>query len=107
MSNRNFVEINNMRSKRKLRISPFTFYFSSFIIIFSFFISSCGIYTFKDSSIDYKKFKTIKIGVLENRARYVNPQLAPQLNDKLQQKIASQTKLTRTNNDNADLQLGG
>ncbi|MBA4197731.1 MAG: hypothetical protein C0459_09275 [Chitinophaga sp.] len=96
-----------MRSKRKLRISPFTFYFSSFIIIFSFFISSCGIYTFKDSSIDYKKFKTIKIGVLENRARYVNPQLAPQLNDKLQQKIASQTKLTRTNNDNADLQLGG
>ncbi|MFX5760909.1 LPS assembly lipoprotein LptE, partial [Acinetobacter baumannii] len=37
----------------------------------------------------------------------VNPQLAPQLNDKLQQKIASQTKLTRTNNDNADLQLGG
>ncbi|MBS1627268.1 MAG: hypothetical protein JSR09_10740 [Bacteroidetes bacterium] len=70
-------------------------------------ISSCGIYTFRDSSIDYKKFKTIKIGVFDNKARYVNPQLAPQLNDKLQQKIAGQTKLIRTNNDNADLQIDG
>jgi hypothetical protein len=102
MSNRNFVKLNNLRSKRKLPVSPFIFRFSLFITICSLFITSCGIYTFKDSSIDYKKFKTIKIGVLENRARYVNPQLTPQLNDKLQQKITSQTKLTRTNSDNAD-----
>jgi len=107
MSNRNFVEINNMTSKRKLHVSHFTFRSSLFIILCSLFITSCGIYTFRDSTIDYNKFKTIRIGILENRARYVNPQLAPQLNDKLQQKIASQTKLTRTNNDNADLQLGG
>ena len=49
--------------------------------------------------------KTIKIAYIENKARYVNPQLAPLLNDKLQQKIISQTKLTRTNSDDAHYQI--
>ncbi|MDE3236891.1 MAG: hypothetical protein KGO81_13135 [Bacteroidota bacterium] len=73
----------------------------------TFALSSCGIYSFKDVSIDYSKIKSIKIGFIENKARYVNPQLSPQLTDKLQQKIASQTKLIRTNNDDASLQLSG
>ncbi len=70
-------------------------------------MSSCGIYSFKDVSIDYTKIKTIKIGFFENKARYINPQLSPLLTDKVQQKIVSQTKLTRTNNDDANLQIGG
>jgi len=75
-----------------------------------FFVSllcSCGIYSFKDVSIDYSKIKTIKIGFIENKARYVNPQLSPRVTDKLQQKIVSQTKLVRTNNDDAHLQISG
>lgn len=68
--------------------------------------NACGIYTFKDVSID-PAIKTIKIGLIENRARFVNPQLSPQLTDKLQQKINQQTKLTRTNNDDAHLQISG
>lgn len=68
---------------------------------------SCGVYSFKDVSIDYTKIKTIKIGFIENRARIVNPQLSPQLTDKVQQKIVNQTKLTRTNNDDAHLQISG
>ncbi|MBX2932570.1 MAG: hypothetical protein KF781_11555 [Chitinophagaceae bacterium] len=69
--------------------------------------ASCKIYSFKDVSIDYSTIKTIKIGFIENRARIVNPQLSPMLTDKLQQKISNQTKLVRTNNDDAHLQITG
>ena len=68
---------------------------------------SCKIYSFRDVSIDYNKIKTIKIGFIENRARIVNPQLSPQLTDKLQQKIVNQTRLTRTNSDDAHYQTSG
>ena len=69
--------------------------------------SSCGIYSFRDVSIDYTKTKTIKVGYIENNARYVNPLLSPQLTDKLKQKISSSTKLILTNSDNADLIITG
>ena len=80
---------------------------SLLIISCSLLITSCGVYSFKDVSIDYTKYKTIKMGFIENRAPIINTQLAPKLNDKLQQKIVSQTKLTRTNNDDAHYQLSG
>ena len=66
--------------------------------------TGCGIYSFKDAVIP-DNVKTVKIGYIENKARYVNPQLAPLLNDKLQQKILGQTKLTRTNSDDAHYQI--
>ena len=74
------------------------------IIIGATLLSGCGIYSFRDAVIP-ENVKTIKIGFVENKARYVNPQLAPQLTDKLMQKIMSQTKLTRTNNDDAHYQI--
>ena len=67
-------------------------------------LTSCGVYSFRDAVIP-DNIKTVKIGFIENRARYVNPQLAPLLTDKLQQKIISQTKLTRTNSDDAHYQI--
>ena len=70
-------------------------------------ITGCGVYKFKDVSIDYNKYKTIKINFIDNKAPIINTQLAPKLNDKLQQKIVSQTRLTRTNNDDAHYQLSG
>lgn len=69
-------------------------------------LSSCGIYTFKDVSIP-PEVKTIKISYIENKARIVNPQLAPQLTQALQQKISNQTKLTRTTSDDAHYQISG
>jgi hypothetical protein len=51
--------------------------------------------------------KTIRVNFLENKARYVNPQLSPQLTDKLRQKIVSQTNLTQVNNENADYEISG
>jgi hypothetical protein len=74
------------------------------ITICATLLSGCGIYSFRDAVIP-ENVKTIKIGFVENKARYVNPQLAPQLTDKLMQKIMNQTKLTRTNNDDAHYQI--
>jgi hypothetical protein len=74
------------------------------VLLLSIGLSGCGIYSFKDAVIP-DNIKTIKIGFIENKARYVNPQLAPQLTDKLLQKIISQTKLTRTNSDDAHYQI--
>lgn len=68
--------------------------------------SSCKIYHFKDVSIP-DSIKTVKVNFIENRARYINPQLSPRLTDKLRQKIISQTRLTQTNNENVDWEITG
>ncbi|HEY2349646.1 MAG TPA: LPS assembly lipoprotein LptE, partial [Puia sp.] len=74
----------------------------SICLLFIFLLSnSCGVYSFKDVSIP-PEVKSIHIGFIENRARYVDPQLSPQLTDKLKQKISSQTKLTQIQTENAD-----
>ena len=69
-------------------------------------LSSCGVYRFKDTTIP-DSVKTIKISYIENKARYINPQLSPQLTDAIQQKISNQTKLTRTTSDDANWQISG
>ena len=67
---------------------------------------SCGIYTFKDISIP-PEIKTIKLNFIENKARYVNPQLSPRLTNRLQDKIVNQTRLSRTENEDADWVVSG
>ncbi|MDP4150836.1 MAG: LptE family protein [Bacteroidota bacterium] len=70
-------------------------------------LASCKIYSFKDVSIP-AQVKSIHIGYIENRARYVDPQLAPQLNDKLRQKISSQaSKLAQLQTPDADYDVTG
>src|ERR1700712_1948671 len=68
--------------------------------------SGCLHYTMKESSID-KDIKTIRINFIENKARYVNPQLSPQLTDRLRQKVNSQTNRTLVQGDNADYDISG
>jgi hypothetical protein len=80
--------------------------YSIVFIATTLLVTSCGVYKFNDASID-PNIKTIKLVIIENRARYVNPQLSPKLNDKWQQKITSQTKLTRTTNDDAHYVISG
>ncbi|MES2773922.1 MAG: LPS assembly lipoprotein LptE [Bacteroidota bacterium] len=67
---------------------------------------SCGIYKFKDTNFP-PDIKTVKLNYFENKARYINPQLAPKLNEKLQQKIISQTPLKRSTSDEADYVISG
>jgi len=69
-------------------------------------LSGCKVYSFTGASIP-PEIKTVRVQYIENKARYNNPQLSPQLTDKLRQKIVSQTKLTQVNNDNADYDISG
>jgi len=59
----------------------------------------------KDVSIP-ADIKTVRVFYIENKARYINPQLSPKLSDKLRQKIINQTRLSQTNND-ADFEISG
>jgi outer membrane lipopolysaccharide assembly protein LptE/RlpB len=65
-----------------------------------------GCYSFKDVSIP-PEIKTFRVNYIENRARYINPQLSPQLTDKLRQKINSQTRLTGVQTDEAHYDISG
>ena len=67
---------------------------------------SCGVYTFKDISIP-ADIQSVKLDFFQNKARYINPQLAPKLNEKFQQKIVSQTRLKRSTSDEADYVISG
>lgn len=70
------------------------------------FNSGCGIYKLADVSIP-ANIKTVRIQYIDNKARYINPQLSPAFTDKLRQKIVGQTKLTQVNNENADYDISG
>jgi lipopolysaccharide assembly LptE-like protein len=98
------MDVNNQIEIRKSRRLPLS------IICFlatGLALSSCKIYSFKDVSIP-PQVKTIHIAYIENRARLVTPQLAPQLNDKLRQKITSQAaKLTQLQTSDADYDVSG
>jgi hypothetical protein len=76
---------------------------SSFVLL-----SGCATckYSFNDVSIPVE-VKTFRVNYLENKARYINPQLSPQLTEKLKQKIIGTTRLTQTNDDNAHYDISG
>jgi hypothetical protein len=69
-------------------------------------LGSCRIYRFRDVNID-ADLKTVKVNYIENKARYKNPQLSPQLSDRLRQKINNQTSLTQVQGDDANLEITG
>ena len=69
-------------------------------------LTGCDVYKFNQTTIP-PAIKTVRVQYIENKARYNNPQLSPQLTDRLRQKIVSQTKLTQVNNDNADYDISG
>lgn len=78
--------------------------------IFSVLAIACvclgGCYSFKDVSIP-PEVKTVRINYIENRATYINPQLAPQLTDRIRQKINNQTRLTLVNGEDAHYDISG
>ena len=66
-----------------------------------------GCYTFKDIGSIPKEVKTFRVNYIENRARYINPQLSPQITDKLKQKIINQTRLTGVQTEDAHYEISG
>ena len=62
-------------------------------------------FSMRDVSIP-ADIKTVKVSYIENKARYINPQLSPKLSDKLRQKIVNQTRLSQINGE-ADYEISG
>jgi hypothetical protein len=96
--------MNNTGNKKWTLAIAVLFILGAVLVSSSF--TSCGIYKFNEATIP-DTIKTVKVSFIENRAQYVNPQLSPRLTDRLRQKIVGQTKLTQTNNDNADWDISG
>lgn len=68
--------------------------------------STCK-YGFKDTAPIPEEIKTFRVNYLTNKAQYVNPQLSPQLTEKLKQKIINTTRLRQTNSDDAHYDISG
>src|SRR5438067_2324994 len=76
------------------------------LCLVAFNFSTCK-YSFKDTSPIPSEVKTFRVNYLENKARYVNTQLSPQLTEKLKQKIIGNTRLHQTNADSAHYDISG
>jgi len=107
---KNKVNKNSRHKTQRIRKKKITGFMALLLVpCFLFLVpsfTSCNIYRFKDVSIP-DTIKTVKVNFIENKARYINPQLSPRLTDKLRQKIVGQTRLSQTNNDNADWEISG
>lgn len=78
----------------------------SCLLLFTFSYATCK-YSTKDSSPIPPDVKTFRVNYLENKARYVNPQLTPTVTEKLKQKIIGQTRLRQINGDEAHYDISG
>jgi hypothetical protein len=67
--------------------------------------TGCGVYSFSEKGKLDPDIKTVRVNIIENRAPYINPQLSPSLTERLKQKITRQTKLSQTNNNDANLDI--
>jgi hypothetical protein len=79
---------------------------SGFLLVSIFSFSTCK-YSFKDTSPIPPDVTTFRVNYLENKARFVNPLLSPQLTENLKQKIRSNTRLTQVNADSANYDISG
>jgi len=81
----------------------------AFILLCSIFLlpSASCVYKFNEASIA-PEYRTVRVNFIENRAPYKNPQLSPNLTDRIRQKIINQTRLIQTNNqENAHYDITG
>ena len=90
-----------MKSKSTIKL----FAVLSFVLL-TFSFATCK-YSFKDTSPIPADITTFRVNLFGNKARYVNPTVAPQLTEKVRQKIISQTRLRETKNDDANYDISG
>ncbi|HEY5371923.1 MAG TPA: LPS assembly lipoprotein LptE [Hanamia sp.] len=76
------------------------------ILSLAFTFATCK-YSFKDSSPIPADITTFRVNAFENKARYVDPTIAPQLTEKVRQKIIGETRLRETKNDDANYDISG
>ena len=101
------LKTNGKRTKQDFMTKGnLSFLFIGFCIISLFSFATCK-YSFKDTSPIPEEIKTFRINYFENKARYVNPQLSPQLTERMKQKVIGNTRLRQTNDDNAHYDISG
>ena len=73
------------------------------------FTQSCATckYSTRDTSPIPPEIKNFRVNYFENKARYVNPQLTPAITEAVKERIIGQTRLTQTNNDDANYDISG
>lgn len=86
--------------------SQYKLYLLSLLLLALTGCATCK-YSTKDVSPIPPEIKTFRVAYFENKARYVNPQLMPQVTDKMRQKIIGQTRLRQTNSDDAHYDISG
>jgi len=64
-------------------------------------------YGFNDTGSLPVEVKTFRVNYFENRAEYKNPQMSPQITEKLKQKIIGTTRLRQTNDEDAHYDISG
>jgi Lipopolysaccharide-assembly len=104
-------QLNNLICCLMILQTPYTFTFIKrlvycILVLITFNYSTCK-YGFKDSNPPPPDVKTFRVSYFENKAQYVNPQLAPQLTEKMKQKIINTTRLKPVNTDEADYDIAG
>ena len=87
-------------------LSHIKFLSTTSLLFFTLSFATCK-YSTKDTAPIPADVKTFRVNYLENKARYVKPQLTPQITEKLKQKIIGQTRLRQTNNDDAHYDISG
>jgi len=95
-------KIYNLQSK----ISSMKLLAACFLLLATCGFATCK-YGFKDIGGLPTEVKTFRVNYFENKAEYKNPQLSPQLTEKLKQKIISTTRLQQTNGDEAHYDISG
>lgn len=77
-----------------------------FLIMVTCNFATCR-YSTRDVAPIPPEIKTFRVTTFLNKARYVNPQIAPQLTETVKQQITGQTRLRQINEDNADYDISG
>lgn len=76
------------------------------LISFVMFLQSCGPYSFTGADINYSTTKTVQVNYFQNNAPIVEPGIARDFTQKLQNLLLNQTSLDLVNN-NGDLVYEG
>ncbi len=76
------------------------------LINFVMFLQSCGPYSFTGADINYSTTKTVQVNYFQNNAPIVEPGIARDFTQKLQNLLLNQTSLDLVNN-NGDLVYEG
>ena len=69
-----------------------------FFISLAFSLQSCGPYSFTGADINYSTTKTVQVNYFRNNAPIVEPKIARELTQKLQDLLLNQTSLDLVNN---------